>query len=37
MAIVHVLIILVAIYLGARLGSIGIGLAGGLGVMALGL
>ncbi|KKO78557.1 C4-dicarboxylate ABC transporter [Corynebacterium striatum] len=37
MVIVHILIVLAAIYLGARIGSIGIGMAGGLGVLALGL
>ncbi|WP_293771326.1 anaerobic C4-dicarboxylate transporter [uncultured Corynebacterium sp.] len=37
MVIVHIIIVLGAIYLGARIGSIGIGFAGGLGVMLLGL
>lgn len=37
MVIVHILIVLAAIYLGARIGSIGIGMVGGLGVLALGL
>lgn len=37
MAIVHILIVLGAIILGARLGSIAIGLAGGMGVLLLGL
>ncbi|WP_288855437.1 anaerobic C4-dicarboxylate transporter [uncultured Corynebacterium sp.] len=36
MVIVHILIVLAAIVLGARLGSIGIGMAGGLGVLLLG-
>ncbi|MCQ9342869.1 anaerobic C4-dicarboxylate transporter [Corynebacterium kozikiae] len=36
MAVVHILIVLCAIVLGARLGSIAIGLAGGAGVMLLG-
>jgi anaerobic C4-dicarboxylate transporter DcuA len=35
--ILHLAIVLGAIYIGARLGSIGIGLAGGLGVLALAL
>uniref|UniRef100_UPI0015C62792 anaerobic C4-dicarboxylate transporter n=1 Tax=Enemella evansiae TaxID=2016499 RepID=UPI0015C62792 len=34
---IHLLIVLLAIFLGARLGGIGIGFAGGLGVIALGL
>ncbi|MEO5303949.1 MULTISPECIES: anaerobic C4-dicarboxylate transporter [unclassified Corynebacterium] len=37
MVVVHILIVLAAIYLGARIGSIGIGMAGGLGVLLLGL
>ena len=37
MVIVHIVIVLAAIVLGARIGSIGIGMAGGLGVLALGL
>lgn len=37
MVVVHILIVLAAIYLGARIGSIGIGMAGGLGVLVLGL
>lgn len=37
MVILHVLIVLGAIVLGARLGSIAIGFAGGLGVLALGM
>lgn len=37
MVIVHILIVLAAIFLGARLGSIAIGFAGGLGVLLLGL
>lgn len=37
MAIVHILIVLLAIVIGARLGSIAIGFAGGLGVLLLGL
>ena len=37
MVIVHIVIVLAAIFLGARIGSIGIGMAGGLGVLALGL
>lgn len=37
MVIVHVIIVLAAIFLGARLGSIAIGFAGGLGVLLLGL
>ena len=37
MVIVHILIVLAAIFLGARIGSIGIGMAGGLGVLMLGL
>lgn len=37
MVIVHIIIVLAAIYLGARIGSIGIGMAGGLGVLLLGL
>ncbi|QPK80196.1 anaerobic C4-dicarboxylate transporter [Corynebacterium lizhenjunii] len=36
MVIVHIAIVLAAIFLGARLGSIGIGMAGGLGVLLLG-
>ncbi|APT92525.1 C4-dicarboxylate ABC transporter [Corynebacterium phocae] len=36
MVFLHIAIVLLAIYLGARLGAIGIGLAGGLGVLALG-
>lgn len=35
MVIVHIAIVLIAIFLGARLGSIAIGFAGGLGVLAL--
>ncbi|AZA09267.1 anaerobic C4-dicarboxylate transporter [Corynebacterium pseudopelargi] len=37
MVILHILIVLFAIILGVRLGSIGIGFAGGLGVLLLGL
>lgn len=37
MVVVHIIIVLAAIYLGARIGSIGIGMAGGLGVLLLGL
>ncbi|MGV0326992.1 anaerobic C4-dicarboxylate transporter [Corynebacterium confusum] len=37
MVVIHILIVLAAIFLGARLGSIAIGFAGGLGVLALGL
>ena len=37
MVIVHILIVLAAIFLGARIGSIAIGFAGGLGVLVLGL
>ncbi|MEX3515907.1 anaerobic C4-dicarboxylate transporter [Corynebacterium camporealensis] len=37
MVVLHVLIVLGAIFLGARIGSIGIGMAGGLGVLVLGL
>ena len=37
MVIVHIAIVLGAIFLGARIGSIGIGMAGGLGVVLLGL
>lgn len=37
MVIVHIVIVLAAIFLGARIGSIGIGMAGGLGVVLLGL
>jgi anaerobic C4-dicarboxylate transporter DcuA len=37
MVILHLAIVLAAIFLGARLGSIGIGYAGGLGVLALAL
>jgi anaerobic C4-dicarboxylate transporter DcuA len=37
MALLHILIVLVAIVIGARLGSIAIGFAGGLGVLLLGL
>ena len=37
MVVVHILIVLAAIYLGARIGSIGIGMAGGLGGLLLGL
>ncbi len=37
MVFIHILIVLAAIFLGARLGSIGIGFAGGLGVLLLGL
>lgn len=37
MAVVHILIVLVAIIIGARLGSIAIGFAGGFGVLLLGL
>jgi anaerobic C4-dicarboxylate transporter DcuA len=37
MIIIELLIVLGAIFLGARLGSIGIGLAGGAGVLVLGL
>lgn len=36
MVVVHILIVLGAIYLGARIGSIEIGMAGGLGVLLLG-
>ncbi|MDN6530682.1 MAG: anaerobic C4-dicarboxylate transporter [Corynebacterium flavescens] len=36
MVVVHVLIVLGAIFIGARMGSIGIGMAGGLGVLLLG-
>ncbi|AKE41222.1 anaerobic C4-dicarboxylate transporter [Corynebacterium kutscheri] len=37
MALIHIFIVLAAIILGARLGSIAIGFAGGLGVLALGI
>lgn len=37
MVVLHILIVLGAIFLGARIGSIGIGMAGGLGVLVLGL
>ena len=37
MVIVHIVIVLAAIILGARIGSIGIGMAGGLGVLLLGV
>lgn len=37
MVVVHIIIVLAAIYLGARIGSIGIGMAGGVGVLLLGL
>lgn len=37
MVVVHIIIVLAAIYLGARIGSIGIGMVGGLGVLLLGL
>lgn len=37
MAILHIVIVLAAIVLGARMGSIAIGFAGGLGVVLLGL